>query len=161
MSSEDCSICCEPYNVTDRRPVLTPNCCGNTLCLQCAESHRAVQVAELSGNRKKIPCPLGCGAPFHSETGKFIVNRDKLRSLEAEGTGAAGGSSSASSLAAASSEAAPSPDNSGTGEIENDAFDATCLLRTAARPSTRWTEAAAKLNPIKPLYRRCEHFVRS
>ena len=101
-----CSICFESYNVgptaedpTDRRPVLTPNCCGHTLCMQCAESHRAAKVAELSGNRKKIPCPK-CNVPFHSENGRFVVNRDKLTHLEKMGAG------SSASAAAASSDAA-------------------------------------------------------
>ena len=87
-SLEICNICFEPYNVgpsaedpTDRRPVLTPNCCGNTLCMQCAESSRATKVAELSGNRKRIPCPL-CNEKFHPEYDKFIVNRFAMDYLE-------------------------------------------------------------------------------
>ena len=58
-------------------------------------------MAELSGNRKKIPCPL-CNGPFHSENGRFILNRDKLSSLERMGAG----SSASPHVAAASSDAA-------------------------------------------------------
>jgi len=94
-SLEICNICFEPYNVgpsaedpTDRRPVLTPNCCGNTLCMQCAEFHRATRVAELSGNRKKIPCPF-CNELFHPENERFVVNKFAMGYLHFEkmGTG--------------------------------------------------------------------------
>ena len=57
-SLDICSICTEHFNLgpsagspTDRRPVLTPNCCGNTLCMQCAELHRTARVSELSRGR--------------------------------------------------------------------------------------------------------------
>lgn len=91
MSADDddsCVICNEPFNLgrtdrdhVDRRPVLTPNCCGQTLCLECAETHRAAKIGELSGNKKKIPCPM-CQAPFHSVEAKFIPNRYVMRKLE-------------------------------------------------------------------------------
>lgn len=83
-----CVICNELFNLgrtdrdhVDRRPVLTPNCCGQTLCLECAETHRAAKIGELSGNKKKIPCPM-CQAPFHSVEAKFIPNRYVMRKLE-------------------------------------------------------------------------------
>ena len=69
--------CGQSENGPDRRPVLFPNCCGNTLCMQCAESHRTAKVTEMSGNDKKIPCPF-CNAPFHSERERFVVNKFAL-----------------------------------------------------------------------------------
>ena len=108
-SLDICFICNEHYNLgssagspTDRRPVLTPNCCGNTLCMQCAELHRTAKVTELSGNKKKIPCPC-CNAPFHSENEQFVVNKFAMRYLERKEAARNDVPSSSSSAAASGS----------------------------------------------------------
>ena len=116
-SLDSCCICNEHYNLgssagspPDRRPVLTPNCCGNTLCMQCAELHRTAKVTELSGNKKKIPCPF-CNAPFHSENERFVVNKFAMRYLERRLGSGSNDNVPSSSLSAAMQPADPAGDD--------------------------------------------------
>ncbi|KAL9187021.1 hypothetical protein ACHAXT_010741 [Thalassiosira profunda] len=67
-----CIICASDYG---GRVVPTQlGCCRRHICFDCAEKHRNAKIAELTGNRKQIPCPL-CNRPFHSRNDTpWVVN---------------------------------------------------------------------------------------